>query len=143
MYILDTCVCVEFLRGRLPYAYEKLKESDPQMFKIPAIVKAELLTGVMKSVDPIRHWDRMEHLILPFEVLPFTSQCSYEYAKIRSELEKQGRVISSNDIQIAATARVYHGVVVTRNEREFARIKDLPIEVWDEMDLDLDFDLDN
>lgn len=140
MYILDTCVCVEFLRGKLPHAYEFLKESDPQLFKIPAIVKAELLLGVMKSVDPIRHWDRVEHLILPFEVLPFTSECAYEYAKIRAELEKNGRKISSNDIQIAATARVHHGVVVTRNEREFARIKDLPIEVWDEMEFDFGSD---
>ena len=48
MYLLDSCICIDFLRGRLPYAYDLMRNSDPRLFKIPAIVEGELLVGVEK-----------------------------------------------------------------------------------------------
>lgn len=38
MYLLDTNIIVEFLRGRLPHTYRVFMRSDPRMFAVPAIV---------------------------------------------------------------------------------------------------------
>ena len=32
MYLLDSCICIDFLRGRLPYAYDLMRNSDPRLF---------------------------------------------------------------------------------------------------------------
>ena len=48
MYVFDTNVLVEFLRGRLPLGLDLVKNPDRPHKKIPAIEKAELLVGANK-----------------------------------------------------------------------------------------------
>ena len=56
MYYLDSCVCVNFLRGKLPGFRERLERTDPRLFGIPTVVQAELLLGAEKSRNPeMRH----------------------------------------------------------------------------------------
>lgn len=136
MFVLDSCICIEFMRGKLPYAYKYLQECDPQLVKVPAVVKGELLLGARRSGNPLRNWELTETFLSPFELLPFDAKCAYVYAEIRDELQSKGKLIGYNDMLIAAVARANNGILVTRNEHEFARIKDLPIEVWDEMEFD-------
>lgn len=45
--------------------------SDASLFKIPAVVKAELLLGAEKSARPEEERLRVESLLLPFEIVPF------------------------------------------------------------------------
>lgn len=52
MYLLDTNVLVDFLRGKSQYALRMLRASNASVFRIPSVVKAELLLGVEKSADP-------------------------------------------------------------------------------------------
>ena len=80
MYLLDSCICIDFLRGRLPYAYDLMRNSDPRLFKIPAIVEGELLVGVEKSSRPEKARWLVDEFTLPFDVLPFDSDCAREYA---------------------------------------------------------------
>ena len=42
MYLLDANICIDFMHGHLPYAYDLMRSSDPRLFKIPAIVEGEL-----------------------------------------------------------------------------------------------------
>ena len=41
MYLLDANICIDFMHGHLPYAYDLMRSSDPRLFKIPAIVEGE------------------------------------------------------------------------------------------------------
>lgn len=54
----------------------------------------------------------------------------YSYGDIRSDLEKRGEVIGSNDLLIAAHALSLDWTLVTNNEREFRRIQGLKVENW-------------
>ena len=52
MFLLDSCVCIDFLRGNLKKGYDLMCKSDPRLFKIPSVVQAELLLGAAKSNNP-------------------------------------------------------------------------------------------
>ena len=133
MYLLDSCICIDFLRGRLPYAYDLMRNSDPRLFKIPAIVEGELLVGVEKSSRPEKARWLVDEFTLPFDVLPFDSDCAREYGRIRALLERSGKKIGHNDLFIAATALANNAVLVTNNMDEFKRVPGLSLECWYEM----------
>lgn len=132
MYMLDSCVCIDFMRGRLPLGYDVLKRSDPRLFKIPAIVEAELRFGAEKSLNPSGNRLLLETFLAPFEIIAFDSPCAAAYARIRMELESAGTPIGPNDMLIAATALANEAVLVTNNIREFKRIPGLSLESWSE-----------
>ncbi|WP_165172401.1 type II toxin-antitoxin system VapC family toxin [Adlercreutzia sp. ZJ242] len=133
MYMLDTNICVDFLRGRLPYALKMLRESDPQLFKVPAMVEAELRLGACKSAHPMKNRQAVEQFLAAFDVIPFCSLCAGAYARVRADLERKGLVIGPNDLVIAATALAHDAVLVTNNCREFMRVEGLQIEAWEEV----------
>ena len=119
MYLLDTNVLVDFLRGKSQYALRMLRASNASVFRIPSVVKAELLLGVEKSADPGPNRLKVELLLLPFEVLPFDDECALHYARIRAHLEGKG---------------MSHGAtLVTNNVGEFQRIPGLSVEQWAEV----------
>lgn len=134
MYFLDSCACIDFMRGKIPSGYQFLRESDPRLFGIPTVVEAELLLGAAKSAVPEKNRKLVESFLLPFEVIPFDSKCSRVYARIRAQLEQEGKTIGPNDLLIAATALAHEAILVTSNEREFKRVPGLELEVWEEVD---------
>lgn len=136
MYALDTCICIDFLRGKLPFAFRIMEENDPRLFKIPSIVEAELRVGAENSQDPTRSRRIVEMFLQPFEILPFDSKAARLYGSIRAELERKGSVVGGNDLLIAATALSQGATLVTHNVREFKRIPALPLEDWGEEQLE-------
>ncbi|MBQ6491771.1 MAG: type II toxin-antitoxin system VapC family toxin [Atopobiaceae bacterium] len=133
MYLLDTNVVVDFLRGRLPHTYQAFMVSDPRMFGIPSIVEAELRYGIARSKDGTRERMVVDRFIAPLEVVPFDSRCAKFYGQIRQHLASRGMTIGPNDLLIAATALANGAVLVTRNVGEFMRVPGLSVEVWDEV----------
>lgn len=135
MYFLDSCICIDFMRGKAPRVYALLKNSDPAHIKIPAIVEAELRTGAEKSRDPERMNKLVDQFLRPFEVIPFDSSCAQHYSIIRTHFEKQGMTIGANGLLIAATALAHEATLVTANLREFQRVPNLKVEDWEEVEL--------
>lgn len=136
MYFLDSDICINLLRGRLPETYKRLKRSNPKLFGIPAVVAAELRTGALKSDDPEGNLLLLETFLTPFQIIPFDGNCAISYSKIRAKLESNGQPIGPNDLLIAATAIANNAVLITGNIREFIRVENLDIENWAEVDLD-------
>ena len=153
MYLLDSNICIDFMRGELPYAYDMMRNSSPKLFKIPAIVEGgtrgradkkafeaivegELRLGIEKSKQPEKARWLVDEFTLPFEVVPFDSKCAHTYARIRGELEMTGKKIGPNDLIIAATALANNAVLVTNNVDEFKRVPGLSLECWYEMEWD-------
>lgn len=134
MYLLDTNILVDISRRRLNSAYDLLMDSDASLFKVPAVVKAELLLGAEKSLRPDEERLKVNSLLLPFEIIPFDETCAAHYAKIRAALERKGQTIGSNDYLIAATALAHGAVLVTNNVDEFKRVPGLSLECWEEID---------
>lgn len=135
MYYLDSCICINLMRGRLPVTYKMMRASDPRLFGIPAVVEAELRTGAEKSARPEESRLLLERFLVPFARIPFDARCAMEYARVRASLEASGERIGSNDVLVAATAMANGAVLVSANIREFKRVKGLSLECWDEIDL--------
>jgi len=130
MYFLDSNTCIYFLNGLSESIRNRILVTSPVDIKIPSIVKAELLLGAFKSKAPQKTLERLEQFLQPFDVLPFDDAVCYEYAAIRKQTEEEGKIVGPNDLLIASIVRFHHGVLVTRNTKEFARIHDLSIENW-------------
>lgn len=64
------------------------------------------------------------------DVLPFDKDAAVAYGDIRSNLEKRGLIIGSNDLLIASHALSRSLILVTNNVKEFSRVKGLNIENW-------------
>ena len=63
------------------------------------------------------------------EVLPFEAPADIACGLIRTRLEQNGKPIGANDLLIAAQAVALRLVLVTDNEREFARVDGLSCEL--------------
>ena len=130
MFFLDTNTCIYFLNGKSESIKEKILSTPPSQIGIPVIVKAELILGAYKSQSMYKIVEKVEHFLEPFEIIPFENSLTYTYAEIRSELEKMGQPIGPNDLLIAAITKFHEATLITNNEKEFKRIKDLRVENW-------------
>lgn len=135
MYVLDSCICIDAMRGKLPYALRIMRNSDPARFSVPAIALGELCVGAEKSRNPLKNKELLSRFVEPLQVLEFDAECARVYGQLRASLEKTGVRIGGHDLQIAATALRYNGVLVSNNTRDFGRIPGLSFECWYEVDL--------
>jgi len=129
-YFLDTDICIYFLKGAFPGIKKRLMENKPGDIKIASVVKAELLFGAEKSQNAKKNRQRIETFLSHFKVAPFGDNEAQIYAKIRTQLEKQGSPIGGNDMLIAATVIANEGTLVTNNEKEFRKVKGLKVQNW-------------
>jgi tRNA(fMet)-specific endonuclease VapC len=98
---------------------------------ISSIVLFELRYGAAKSARPERNAQRIADFLLgPIEVLPFEPADAEEAGEIRAALERAGTPIGPYDVLVAAQARRRDALLVTANEREFARVPRLKFEDW-------------
>lgn len=96
--------------------------------KIPAVVKAELFAGAMKSSRKEENIRQVIDFCESFELVPFDDAAAWEYGEIKSSLERKGIPIGYNDMMIAATVEAHQGILVTNNTRDFIRIDGLMLE---------------
>ena len=134
MYLLDSCICIELMRGRLPHTMEAMRLIPASSFRIPFIVEAELLTGAEKSADPTSTRMKTLRFLAPFQRIGMDEESAQAYAEARANLEKRGLKIDPNDLIIASIALAHGATVVTRNVREFKRVPHLKVENWEEID---------
>lgn len=133
MYLFDSDICIELMRGHLPSVRTVLEQTNPKLIKIPAIVRYELMFGALKSAHPERNLLLTETFLAPFETLPFDEVCAAASAQIRLELEAGGKRIGPDDLLIAGTARAHAATLVTNNVREYQRVGGIAVECWEEI----------
>jgi tRNA(fMet)-specific endonuclease VapC len=129
-YLLDTSVCVELLRGRLPHVRARARLVPIDEIAVSTISLAELLYGAAKSSNPARHETILAEFLAPIAILLFDMDAAKAYARVRADLTKVGQPIGPLDMLIAAHALSVGAAVVTANEREFRRVPGLTVENW-------------
>ncbi|MEQ6166919.1 type II toxin-antitoxin system VapC family toxin [Ekhidna sp. MALMAid0563] len=131
-YLLDTCVVSDFVKGDNP-TLAKLQSLSPLQVKISSITAYELHYGLVKNTNLKKG---IKEAVLGFikdvEILPFRTDESIIAAKIRANLENDGKPIGPYDVLIASTALENKLTLVTTNVSEFQRIPSLKIENWRE-----------
>jgi tRNA(fMet)-specific endonuclease VapC len=128
-YLLDTNIVSDLVRhpqGRIAEYVRKVGEAQ---VCTSIIVAAELRYGGTKKGSP-RLTAQLETVLSALEILPLEAPADVVYGLLRTQLEQIGQPIGGNDLLIAAQTLSLGYTIVTDNEAEFARIKDLPRENW-------------
>jgi tRNA(fMet)-specific endonuclease VapC len=129
-YLLDTCVISDFIKGE-PGTLARIRQTQPVDIAVSAITVMELRYGLL--LNPQRA-QRIEPVITSFlssvEQILFNLAEADQAAQIRAVLKAQGQPIGPYDVLIAATALQHRLIMITANQREFARVPGLQTEDW-------------
>ena len=129
-YLLDTNICIYIIKKKPEKVLNRFSKLKPGDVGVSTITIAELYYGVAKSSKPNQNTIALQEFLQPLIILDFTSEDSIAYGRIRSELEAEGKLIGAMDLLITSIAFSRGLILVTNNEKEFNRVKDLKVENW-------------
>ena len=127
--MLDTDLSIYVINRRPRQALDTFNAHAGEVC-ISAITLAELLHGAEKSGNPNRTRRRVEDFTSRLNVLRYGERAAAHYGEIKTDLQRRGKVIGSNDLHIAAHARSEALTLVTNNQREFVRVDGLRTARW-------------
>ena len=128
-YLLDTSICVFFLRGRLNLD-KMVKEIGLEKCYISEITVAELRFGAENSNDPIKANKAVDIFLKGLTIIPiFGSIKRYAIEKVR--LRKIGKPMNDEfDLLIGVTAIENQLILVTDNIKDFKFLDEIRMENW-------------
>jgi tRNA(fMet)-specific endonuclease VapC len=132
MFALDTNTVSYFFRG-VPSVVAAFEALAPRDIGVPDIVRYELRRGLLSLPASRARSDRMkalETLLAAVASLPFNAAAADAAASIHASLARTGQTIGPLDTLIAATALAFDATLVTNNQREFKRVRKLPLANW-------------
>lgn len=129
-YLLDTDTFIYIRNHRPKQVLERFSALEPGTIGISVITYGELIRGAERSEHTEMNLDKLNQFIEIIPVLPMSKDAGIHYGQIRTSLEKEGNIIGSNDLWIAAHARAMELTLITNNTKEFSRVKDLVLENW-------------
>jgi len=128
-YLLDTNIVSDLVRNPQGKVAQHIRKIGQARVCTSIIVAAELRYGASKKGSP-RLSAQLDVVLGALEVLPFEAPADAAYGLLRTRLERAGTPIGGNDLLIAAQALTLGYTIVSDNEREFARVEDLPRQNW-------------
>lgn len=128
-YLLDTNIVSDLVRHPQGRAAAKIAEVGEDAVATSIIVAAELRYGAAKKASP-RLTAQLEAVLGVLEIIALEVPADASYGDSHVALEAAGTPIGANDLLIAAQALALDMIVVTDNEREFARVDGLRHENW-------------
>jgi predicted nucleic acid-binding protein len=132
--VIDTRAFVAFERAGTRWG-ELLGDNAAEPMAVPAIVYRELLVGVALArgrAQGTRRKARIDALVAATGIVEFDEAIAREWADLFGLLSRRGRMIPSNDLAVAATARhLEYGVLVgpddERHFRAVPRLRVVPV----------------
>lgn len=127
--MLDTNICIYAIKQRPPEVLAALRAQEVAGLGLSSVTVAELAFGVAKS-GSARNQKALEQFLEPLEIADFDRSAALVYGRLRAALEAAGTPIGPLDTQIAAHALALGVILVSNNQREFARVPGLRLEDW-------------
>lgn len=127
-YLLDTNICIFFLKGKYNLN-EKIKQVGLRNCCISEITLAELKFGAECSNRIQANNEMIDDLAKELTIVPIFNSLNV-YAKEKARLKKAGQIIDDFDLLIGATAIANKLILVTENEKHLARMSKISIENW-------------
>jgi tRNA(fMet)-specific endonuclease VapC len=128
-YLLDTNAVSDLVRNPQGKVAQRIRKVGEARVCTSIIVAAELRYGAAKK-GSARLLEQLKAVLSALDVLPFQSPADAIYASLRADLEKVSTPFGTHDMLIAAHALALGLTIVTDNEKEFARVRDLAGENW-------------
>jgi tRNA(fMet)-specific endonuclease VapC len=129
-YLLDTNICIYIRQNRPEQVMSRFRRLRPGEAGLSVVTFGELIYGANKSAQRVEALERLRELATLIPALGLPETAAESYGLIRAELEEKGEMIGNNDLWIAAHALTSGLTLVTNNEREFRRIRNLQLENW-------------
>src|SRR4051812_45062388 len=126
-YLLDTNVCVAWLRGKNALVKARFTAHPPSDLGVCSLVVGELCVGAAKSTNPAAEQRKVDSFLALYQSLSFEDSAARKYAEVRAHLESLGTPIGDFDLATAAIAIVNNLIVVTHNTKEFSRVPGLAL----------------
>lgn len=128
-YLLDTNVVSFHIRQSSPALRRRLRRIAADDVALSVVTEMEIRFGLARNPG-LRIGPLVEEFLAAMTILPLDSQVAREYARIRADLENQGRPIGPLDLMIAAHAVSLHATLVTNDVPEFQRVRGLRVVDW-------------
>ena len=132
MYMLDTNMCIYIIKKKTDTILDKLKKNREKGLCISSITLAELEFGNANA--DILYKDRNKIALIEFltiiKVKHFDEKAASEFGLIKKDLKDRNCLLGPFDMLIGAHAKSLGLTLITNNENEFNRVKELKIENW-------------
>jgi predicted nucleic acid-binding protein len=86
-----------------------------------------LLYGIYNSNKISQNKEKILPFLDNFKILQFDKKASEIFAKLKTKLKKQGKIIADMDLMIASIAISNKAILYTNNLKHFNRIDELKI----------------
>ena len=128
-YLLDTSICVFFLRGKMDLK-KTIKEKGRENCYLSEITVFELRFGAENGNDIAKSYKAVDDFISGLTIIPIYS-CVDRYAREKVRLRKIGKPMHDEfDLLIGVTSVENKLTLVTDNVADFQNIENIDIENW-------------
>ncbi|MBU3547640.1 type II toxin-antitoxin system VapC family toxin [Polynucleobacter sp. P1-05-14] len=127
-YMLDTNTISSLIKKN-PVVSRKIASVPMERLCLSVISEGEILYGLAKKPNARNLHLVVQEFLKRVDVLVWDTDVAEHYGVLRAQLEGNGNVLGSLDMQIAAHASQLGAILVT-NDQAFKRIKQLKVEDW-------------
>lgn len=128
-YLLDTSICVFFLRGKLNLD-RIIRDKGRENCFISEITVVELRYGAENSDDPTKSHKAVDSFVSGLSIIPIFGSIK-RYAKEKVRLRSIGKPMHDEfDLLIGVTAIENELTLVTDNFKDFERLDGIKLENW-------------
>jgi tRNA(fMet)-specific endonuclease VapC len=127
-YMLDTNTVSSLLKKN-PVVSRKIASVPMERLCLSVISEGEILYGLAKKPNARNLHLVVQEFLKRVDVLVWDTDVAEHYGVLRAQLEGNGNVLGSLDMQIAAHASQLGAVLVT-NDQAFKRVGNLRVEDW-------------
>ncbi len=129
--ILDTSFIIDLMRNEqkaVAKLQELIKRGEPQL--VTSLTIFELFSGLVRCKKPSEEKEKILKVLAGQLVLNLDEQSAKISGEIDGNLIKEGNMLEPIDCMIAGIALAKKDKVLTRNVKDFSRIKSLEIESY-------------
>jgi tRNA(fMet)-specific endonuclease VapC len=128
-YLLDTNIVSYFVRGNYPAVRKRVISISADLLAVSAVTEAELRFWVTSHPSSTRIRLGVHDFLSDVPSLHWDSSAAQSYANTRDLLKRNGRVLSTADLMIAAHA-LSLGLTLVTHDQVFSFVEGLKTEDW-------------
>ncbi|MBI2499308.1 PIN domain-containing protein [Candidatus Woesearchaeota archaeon] len=126
MYLLDTDIIIEYLRGNKKVIDRLISLSYDELYTT-TISLAELFYGIYQSSKKEKNTQKLADFLSNIAVLNIGISSCKLFGKLKSELKNKGELIDNFDLFIASICITNNLILITNNDKHFRKITNLRI----------------